>query len=47
MDSAQSTVEAENGVRNPTLTTIWQLAAALRVSTRSFFPHVEQGDRED
>lgn len=33
--------EAENGVRNPTLTTIWQLAAALRVSPRSFFPHVE------
>jgi DNA-binding XRE family transcriptional regulator len=34
--------EAENGVRNPTLTTIWQLATALKVSPRSFFPHVEE-----
>jgi transcriptional regulator with XRE-family HTH domain len=34
--------EVENGVRNPTLTTIWQLAAALKVSPRSFFPQVER-----
>lgn len=33
--------EAENGVRNPTFTTIWRLALALRISPRSFFPHVE------
>jgi transcriptional regulator with XRE-family HTH domain len=39
--------EAENGIRNPTLTTIWQLAGALRVSPRSFFPHVEAADSED
>jgi len=36
--------EAETGVRNPTLTTIWQLAAALHVSPRSFFPHIEPDD---
>ena len=36
--------EVETGVRNPTLTTIWQLAAALHVSPRSFFPHVESRD---
>jgi transcriptional regulator with XRE-family HTH domain len=36
--------EVETGVRNPTLTTIWQLAVALRVSPRSFFPHVEPED---
>ena len=34
--------EDENGVRNPTLTTVWQLAAALQVSPRSFFPHVSR-----
>nr|WP_230322770.1 helix-turn-helix transcriptional regulator [Cellulomonas hominis] len=38
--------EAENGVRNPTLTTIWQLAVALHVSPRSFFPHVEHEESE-
>lgn len=37
--------EVETGVRNPTLTTIWQLAGALHVSPRSFFPHVETEDR--
>ncbi|WP_282945833.1 helix-turn-helix domain-containing protein [Cellulomonas endometrii] len=39
--------EAETGVRNPTLTTIWQLAAALHVSPRSFFPYVEPQDPAD
>jgi transcriptional regulator with XRE-family HTH domain len=36
----------ETGVRNPTLTSIWQLAGALHVSPRSFFPHVEAEDRQ-
>ncbi|MCG7286390.1 helix-turn-helix domain-containing protein [Cellulomonas sp. ACRRI] len=33
--------DVEVGSRNPTLTSIWQIAEALRVSPRSFFPHVE------
>lgn len=36
--------EAETGLRNPTLATIWQLATALHVSPRSFFPKVEPED---
>jgi DNA-binding XRE family transcriptional regulator len=39
--------EVETGVRNPTLSTIWQLSRALRVSPRSFFPHVESQDPTD
>lgn len=36
--------ELETGGRNPTLVAIWQLATALGVSPRSFFPHVEPED---
>lgn len=36
--------EIETGERNPTVVTIWKLASALRVSPRSFFPHVEPSD---
>ena len=36
--------ELETGERNPTLLAIWQLATALGVSPRSFFPHVERPD---
>lgn len=36
--------EVEIGIRNPTLTTIWHLAAALHVFPRPFFPHVEANE---
>jgi transcriptional regulator with XRE-family HTH domain len=38
--------ELETGERNPTLVAVWQLATALGVSPRSFFPHVESADTD-
>lgn len=36
--------ELETGGRNPTYLALWQLATALDVSPRSFFPYVEPSD---